>query len=259
MLCDLRGAKKPSEQDLHGAHGEHSRSWALGKGNDVISPFGSLLGALRDLRGARKLRKRISTESHARLVVRLTSDARDKFREGRTEARLPRYAVSVSATHPRPPAHRAAGIPRFGFPRKPGLTYTMITASDVCRIILCSVWLPGRESYNDTHSHLNVTPMLGRIAPQHRRRCDRAVSSIRESAVPVRYRFASRDGRPTVRERGVAARHAQHESRARFDREGGLISAEAGITWPELFGTSVEQRGERFGWGIPRSRQARTG
>jgi FAD/FMN-containing dehydrogenase len=56
----------------------------------------------------------------------------------------------------------------------------MITASDVCRSTRRPAPLPARESYNDTHSRLNATSMLGPIAPRNTSDVAKAVARIRE-------------------------------------------------------------------------------
>ena len=134
----------------------------------------------------------------------------------------------------------------------------MITASDVCRSTRRPAPLPARESYNDTHSRLNATSMLGRIAPRNTSDVAKAVARIREhrqclSAAGSRHAMG---GQQFARDAWLIDMRSMNRV-LDFDRERGVIAAQAGITWPELIRHYiVAQRGERFGWGI---RQKQTG
>jgi FAD/FMN-containing dehydrogenase len=115
-----------------------------------------------------------------------------------------------------------------------------------------------REICNDKHSHLNSTRVLGRIAP---RSVDEVVGAVRRSgqrgqSLSVAGSCHAMGGQQFATDGWLLDMRSMDQVLA-FDRDRGIIHAQAGITWPDLMRHYVvAQRDGSSAWGI---RQKQTG
>lgn len=115
-----------------------------------------------------------------------------------------------------------------------------------------------RESCNDKHSHLNETSVLGRITPRSAEDVVRAVRRIEQcgQSVSVAGSCHAMGGQQFATDAWLLDTRSMNKVLA-FDRERGIIHAEAGITWPDLMRHYViAQRDGASAWGV---RQKQTG
>lgn len=116
----------------------------------------------------------------------------------------------------------------------------------------------GGERCNDRHSHLNPTTVLGRIAA---RSAEDVASTVRRLAgrgesISIAGSCHSMGGQQFAMDAWLLDTQGMNRVLG-FDRERGIIHAQAGITWPELMRHYViEQRDGASAWGI---RQKQTG
>jgi FAD/FMN-containing dehydrogenase len=114
------------------------------------------------------------------------------------------------------------------------------------------------EWCNDKHSHLNPTRVQGRVAP---RTVDDVSSVVRGLAdrgesTSIAGACHAMGGQQFAQDAWLLDTRAMNQVLG-FDRERGIIHAQAGITWPELMRHYViEQRDGATAWGI---RQKQTG
>lgn len=117
---------------------------------------------------------------------------------------------------------------------------------------------PQGELCNDRHSHLNPTRVRGRIAP---RTVDGVAAAVRElgyrgESMSIAGSCHAMGGQQFARDAWLLDTRAMNRVLG-FDRERGIIHAQAGITWPDLMRHYViEQRDGATAWGI---RQKQTG
>lgn len=114
------------------------------------------------------------------------------------------------------------------------------------------------EICNDKHSHLNATPVLGRITPRSVDDVARAVRRIQVcgESVSVAGSCHAMGGQQFATDAWLLDMRSMSKVLG-FDRERGIIHAQAGITWPDLMRHYViEQRDGASAWGI---RQKQTG
>ncbi len=119
-------------------------------------------------------------------------------------------------------------------------------------------WHRHRESCNDKHSHLNATSMLGRITPQSVDDVVRAVRRIEQcgQSLSVAGACHAMGGQQFATDAWLLDTRSMNKVLG-FDRERGIIHAQAGITWPDLMRHYViAQRDGASAWGI---RQKQTG
>ncbi|WP_129644831.1 FAD-binding oxidoreductase [Peristeroidobacter agariperforans] len=115
-----------------------------------------------------------------------------------------------------------------------------------------------REVCNDKHSHLNSTRVLGRIAP---RSVDDVVHAVRRTelrgqSLSVAGSCHAMGGQQFATDAWLLDMRSMDKVLG-FDRERGIIHAQAGITWPDLIRHYViAQRDGASAWGI---RQKQTG
>ncbi|GFE86295.1 FAD-binding oxidoreductase [Steroidobacter agaridevorans] len=115
-----------------------------------------------------------------------------------------------------------------------------------------------REVCNDKHSHLNSTSVLGRIAPRAVEDVVRAVrhAEQRGQSLSVAGSCHAMGGQQFATDAWLLDMRSMDKVLG-FDRERGIIHAQAGITWPDLIRHYViAQRGGASAWGI---RQKQTG
>ncbi|MFL6551118.1 MAG: FAD-binding oxidoreductase [Povalibacter sp.] len=111
---------------------------------------------------------------------------------------------------------------------------------------------------NDTHSHLNPTPMLGRLTP---RSVEDVQSQLRQVAargqsVSICGAQHAMGGQQFAHDGWLLDMRGMNEVLG-FDQERGLIHVQAGITWPDLIRAYVvKQHDLPNAWGI---RQKQTG
>jgi FAD/FMN-containing dehydrogenase len=115
-------------------------------------------------------------------------------------------------------------------------------------------WTQHREICNDKHSHLNSTSVLGRIAP---RTVDDVVKAVkRGDPLSVAGSCHAMGGQQFATDAWLLDMRSMNNVIG-FDRERGIIHAQAGITWPDLIRHYViAQRDGSSAWGI---RQKQTG
>lgn len=127
----------------------------------------------------------------------------------------------------------------------------------------CAQWperapAPAGELCNDRHSHLNPTSVLGRIVP---RTVEDVVSAVRRlqlrgESMSIAGSCHAMGGQQFAQDAWLLDTQAMKKVLG-FDRERGIIHAQAGITWPDLMRHYViEQRDGATAWGI---RQKQTG
>ena len=115
-----------------------------------------------------------------------------------------------------------------------------------------------RETCNDKHSHLNSTSVLGRITP---RSVEDVVSAVRRIAqrgqsLSVAGSCHAMGGQQFATDAWLLDMRSMDRV-LDFDRDRGVIHAQAGITWPDLIRHYViAQRDGASAWGI---RQKQTG
>jgi FAD/FMN-containing dehydrogenase len=117
---------------------------------------------------------------------------------------------------------------------------------------------PAGELCNDRHSHLNPTSVRGRIVPH-------AVDEVASAVQRLRLRGESMSiagschamgGQQFAQDSWLLDTRSMNQVLG-FDRDKGIIHAQAGITWPDLIRHYViEQRDGASAWGI---RQKQTG
>lgn len=115
-----------------------------------------------------------------------------------------------------------------------------------------------REVCNDKHSHLNSTSVLGRIVPKSVEDVVRAVrrSGQRGQSLSVAGSCHAMGGQQFATDAWLLDMRSMDRVLA-FDRDRGIIHAQAGITWPDLIRQYViAQRDGASAWGI---RQKQTG
>lgn len=115
-----------------------------------------------------------------------------------------------------------------------------------------------RELCNDKHSHLNPASVLGRIVPQTIDEVVAAVRRVREHGESMSIAGAchAMGGQQFAQDAWLLDTRSMNKVLS-FDRDRGIIHAQAGITWPDLMRYYViEQRDEISAWGI---RQKQTG
>ena len=118
--------------------------------------------------------------------------------------------------------------------------------------------IPAGEMCNDRHSHLNATPMRGRIAPRTVKDVVSAVERVgREGeSMSIAGSCHAMGGQQFARDAWLLDTRSLNQVLS-FDRHRGIIHAQAGITWPDLMRHYViEQRDGASAWGI---RQKQTG
>lgn len=121
----------------------------------------------------------------------------------------------------------------------------------------CAELLAG-ELCNDRHSHLNPTNVRGRIVP---RRAEDVASIVRDlshrgESMSIAGSCHAMGGQQFARDAWLLDTRAMNRVLG-FDRERGIIHAQAGITWPDLMRHYViAQRHGASAWGI---RQKQTG
>lgn len=114
------------------------------------------------------------------------------------------------------------------------------------------------EICNDRHSHLNATSVLARLAP---RSVDDVVTAVRRVAdrgesMSIAGACHAMGGQQFATDAWLLDMRSMHQV-LEFDRQRGIIHAQAGITWPDLMRHYViEQRDGSSAWGI---RQKQTG
>lgn len=114
------------------------------------------------------------------------------------------------------------------------------------------------EVCNDKHSHLNPTSVLGRIVP---RTVDDVASAVqrlrlRGDSMSIAGSCHAMGGQQFAQDAWLLDTRSMNRVLG-FDRERGIIHAQAGITWPDLMRHYViEQRDGATAWGI---RQKQTG
>lgn len=114
------------------------------------------------------------------------------------------------------------------------------------------------ELCDDKHSHLNATSVLGRIAP---RAVDDVVATVRRvqrrgESISIAGSCHAMGGQQFAKDAWLLDMRSMNKVLG-FDRERGIIHAQAGITWPDLMRQYViEQRDGASAWGI---RQKQTG
>lgn len=114
------------------------------------------------------------------------------------------------------------------------------------------------EIHNDKHSHLNATRVLGRIAPRSNEDVSDAVRAARERGESMSIAGAchAMGGQQFARDAWLLDMRSMNRVLG-FDRDRGIVHAQAGITWPDLMRHYViEQRDGASAWGI---RQKQTG
>lgn len=115
-----------------------------------------------------------------------------------------------------------------------------------------------RELCNDKHSHLNSTRVLGRIAPKS---VDAVVRTVRQveqhgHSLSVAGACHAMGGQQFATDAWLLDMRSMDKV-LDFDRDRGIIHAQAGITWPDLMRHYViAQRDGASAWGI---RQKQTG
>ncbi|WP_116811829.1 FAD-binding oxidoreductase [Steroidobacter cummioxidans] len=115
-----------------------------------------------------------------------------------------------------------------------------------------------REICNDKHSHLNSTSMLGRIAPRSVEDVVRAVRQTgqRGQSLSVAGACHAMGGQQFATDAWLLDMRSMDQV-LDFDRDRGIVHAQAGITWPDLIRHYViAQRDGASAWGI---RQKQTG
>jgi FAD/FMN-containing dehydrogenase len=114
------------------------------------------------------------------------------------------------------------------------------------------------ELCNDKHSHLNPTSVRGRIAP---RTVDDVASAVRDlrrrgESMGIAGSCHAMGGQQFAQDAWLLDTRSMNRVLG-FDRDRGIIHAQAGITWPDLMRHYViEQRDGATAWGI---RQKQTG
>lgn len=119
-------------------------------------------------------------------------------------------------------------------------------------------WNEHRETCNDKHSHLNETSVLGRITPASAADVARTIRRIGQigQSVSVAGSCHAMGGQQFATDAWLLDMRSMNKVIG-FDRERGIIHAEAGITWPDLIRHYViAQRDGESAWGI---RQKQTG
>jgi FAD/FMN-containing dehydrogenase len=114
------------------------------------------------------------------------------------------------------------------------------------------------EICNDRHSHLNATNVLGRIAPRTVEDVMTAVRDTRErgQSLSIAGSCHAMGGQQFAHDAWLLDMRSMDKVIG-FDRDNGIIHAQAGITWPDLMRHYViEQRDRAAAWGI---RQKQTG
>lgn len=115
-----------------------------------------------------------------------------------------------------------------------------------------------REVCNDKHSHLNRTRVLGRIVPTSVEDVVSAVHRVEErgESMSIAGSCHAMGGQQFAQDAWLLDMRSMNEVLG-FDRERGIIHAQAGITWPDLMRHYViGQRDGASAWGI---RQKQTG
>jgi FAD/FMN-containing dehydrogenase len=114
------------------------------------------------------------------------------------------------------------------------------------------------EHCNDRHSHLNLTRVLGRLVPSGTEDVAAAVARVKERGESLSIAGAchAMGGQQFASGSWLLDTTAMNQV-FHFDRERGIIHAQAGITWPDLMRRYVvDQRDGASAWGI---RQKQTG
>ncbi|MET0534913.1 MAG: FAD-binding oxidoreductase [Steroidobacter sp.] len=117
---------------------------------------------------------------------------------------------------------------------------------------------PTGELCNDKHSHLNPTSVRGRILPCNVEEVTAAVhrSRQRHESMSIAGSCHAMGGQQFAQDAWLLDMRSMNRV-LDFDRERGIIHAQAGITWPDLMRHYViEQRDGASAWGI---RQKQTG
>jgi FAD/FMN-containing dehydrogenase len=117
---------------------------------------------------------------------------------------------------------------------------------------------PSGELCNDRHSHLNPTSVRGRIVPRTVDEVTSAVRGLRErgESMSIAGSCHAMGGQQFAQDAWLLDTRSMNRVLG-FDRERGIIHAQAGITWPDLMRHYViEQRDGASAWGI---RQKQTG
>jgi FAD/FMN-containing dehydrogenase len=115
-----------------------------------------------------------------------------------------------------------------------------------------------RELCNDQHSHLNPTNVTGRIAPAGVADVQAAIRRVGDSgeSLSVAGSCHAMGGQQFLQDGWLLDMRSMNKVLG-FDRERGIIHAQAGIVWPDLMRHYVvEQRDGASAWGI---RQKQTG
>jgi len=116
----------------------------------------------------------------------------------------------------------------------------------------------GRELCNDRHSHLNPTSVRGRIVPRTVEDVASAVKGLhhRGESMSIAGSCHAMGGQQFAQDAWLLDMRSMNRVLG-FDRDKGIIHAQAGITWPDLMRHYVvEQRDGATAWGI---RQKQTG
>src|SRR5688500_13128309 len=114
------------------------------------------------------------------------------------------------------------------------------------------------EICNDKHSHLNTTSVLGRMAPRSVGDVVAAVRRVqsRGESMSIAGSCHAMGGQQFAKDAWLLDMRSMNKVLG-FDRERGILHAQAGITWPDLMRHYViEQRDGASAWGI---RQKQTG
>lgn len=122
---------------------------------------------------------------------------------------------------------------------------------------LANSWLEP-EICNDKHSHLNATSVFGRITPHSAGDVAAAVRRMqsRGESMSIAGSCHAMGGQQFAKDAWLLDMRSMNKVLG-FDRERGIIHAQAGITWPDLMRHYViEQRDGASAWGI---RQKQTG
>jgi FAD/FMN-containing dehydrogenase len=115
-----------------------------------------------------------------------------------------------------------------------------------------------RELCNDKHSHLNPASVLGRIVPRTVDEVAAAVRRVQEcgESMSVAGSCHAMGGQQFAQDAWLLDTRSMNKVLG-FDRDRGIIHAQAGIAWPDLMRHYVvEQRDAASAWGI---RQKQTG